>query len=134
MCTLAMVLVVCGCRSTVLSGVTVPLACSSTGTSWRFGATTLTVVGPCGPFDLAAAVSAPPWLTYQTPPPMTTIAPARNAKEVFFIFELGFTVENIATTHEAAYCRIVYAAKTAPGLAPGAFFATLVGHARLAEK
>jgi len=86
-CTRTMVLVVCGCRSTVLIGVTVPLACSTTGTSRRCGATTLTVVGPCGPLACLPAGAAwwPPFCMYQPLKPRMAAVATRVTIVDFFI-------------------------------------------------
>ena len=53
-----MVLVVCGCKSTLLMGATLPFACNNTGTSWRSGATTVTRVGGWPPPALAGSGAA----------------------------------------------------------------------------
>ena len=61
MCTVRMVLVVCGRRSTVRSGVTVPLEATTTPTSWRLTGTALTVMVGCAPPPLPAAGPLLPW-------------------------------------------------------------------------
>src|SRR4051812_7222595 len=79
-----MVAVVCGCRSTVCIGCTVPLACRTTGTFCRCGATTLTTVGGCAPAP-ACGLSAPFCCTPQAVAPAATTMAATSARFFFFI-------------------------------------------------